>query len=730
MVLDLFVSVFKADTKDFEDGIKKVNKSTDDIVKELKTAQSKSKNIFSQIAEDMQKAYNTEDVTRLNAESLNAFFDGIKKHGLTVDEAKESILDLMVGVDEAVTNLDSSQAKVFEDFNISLKNTDGSAKDLIVILDELLQTTNNVNDDRLQEVFNTLNLQNGKFNDAIIRSKKEINDLSKTIRNAKDEAQIAQEKLISFAKGATGFLASFFTISKGIGTAISQADKLVTLNQVADSLDTNVQSLDAFTKALQENGAESTATEESLRSVFTSTATALENVESEQAKTFKSLGISLRDTNGNIKETTDLMMDLAGASENLDKGQSTNLFKKLGITDKRVIDNLLKGRKELEANIKKQKENNTVTQRQIDIANKYSDAQNKLNGVLETSKNAIMELLAPAITWLIDKFSAVVDWMNKHQAFVIGFFGAIAVAVSTLYLPAMIKAGIATFTALSPLLLIATAIGVVATVIALLVDDINEWINGGDSLIGQLISFEDVMNIVNGTLDALRDGFDWTVEAIKDFANAFYETVVSIKDGVVANFNIIKDFIMSLIDSIFGAIDKIKSGMGAVKSFLGFGDKDININENKNENKKQETKFLKESNDKTNSKSENDYLANNIKELNIENKEIKNINEINRDTKNINEINKDIENIKEVNKDIQLANETVKSANTNPINKTSSQQISNLTKSQNNEQNIGIGQITINTNATDSKEISKDIRSDLENQLKSLQAENYSGVEI
>ena len=78
---------------------------------------------------------------------------------------------------------------------------------------------------------------------------------------------------------------------------------------------------------------------------------------------------------------------------------------------------------------------------------------------------------------------------------------------------------------------------------------------------------------------------------------------------------------------------------------------------------------------------------------------------------------------------VELANKTITDIQANPLNKVSSQQISNMSNSK-NEQNIGIGEITINTQATSSSEISSDIKSDLENQLQNLKAESYSGIDI
>ncbi|MFV7791245.1 hypothetical protein ACNO6Z_10390 [Aliarcobacter lanthieri] len=511
---------------------------------------------------------------------------------------------------------------------------------------------------------------------------KSTDEIAESMKNAEKQAQGTTGKFKDFLKGAIGFLGTVAVAGKNVGIAISQADNINTLNQVASSLETNVENLDAFTKALRENGAEAEATEDALRNAFNSSAEAINNAESEQAKIFKQLGISLNNVDGSIKDTTFLITELAGATEKLDKRQAQNMFQKLGITDKRVIDGLLKGRKSLEENIKKQKELGVVTQKQVEIAERYKKAQDRLNSSLENGKNSIMEYIAPAITWLIDKFTIVVDWMNNHQAFVIGFFGTIAAVISTLYLPAMIRAGIATMVAMAPILAIAVGIGILALAVGAIVDEIDGWINGQNSLIGEFISFEDAVKWVNEAIDSLLEAFNGGIESIKNFGSAFVDMAVGVKDDVVKNFNAIKEFIAGLLETVFGAIDKIKSGFNNVKSFLGLGG-EVEITE-----------------ENISKKANNDTVKGSLADV-----------------------------LNETNRDIKLANNTLATAEANPLNKTSSQQISNMSNSK-NEQNIGIGEINVNTQATSSKEISSDIKSDLESQLQNLQAESYSGIDI
>ena len=654
MILDLFVSVFEADTKNFEMGAKKVEKSTDEIIENLKSTEKKSKGIFDSLGKAMEVAYDSTDIVNMNSKNMNSFFDIIKKHGVTAEDTSKQLKDLFFSVEDAISNVNSEQAKVFDDLNISLKNTDGSVKDIIVLIDELADSTKNVSDERVNDIFTKLGLEDAKIIDAIKRSKSEISGLSKEIRKVKSESEIAADKFKNFIKGAVSFLGTVAVAGKGVGIAISQADKIKNLEDTADAIATTSSNLKGFNVLMAESDIEAEKSTEALKGLFESTGEAINNVNSEQAKIFKQLGISLNNADGSIKDTTSLMGDLAEALSNTDKRQAQNVFKKLGITDPKTANEIIKQGKSLKETVKQYSNLYGITEKQSKIAKEYRKSQDRLNNTLENAKNSIMQYIAPAITWLIDKFTIVIDWMNKHQAFVIGFFGAIAVVVSTLYLPAMIKAGIATLAATWPILLIATAIGIAATAIALLVDDIYTWIEGGDSLIGQLISFEDAMNLVNSAIDFLVDGFNGGIEAIKNFGSAFIDMVVGVKNDVVANFNAIKDFINGLLDTVFGTINKIKDAFKGVKSFFGFGDGDANL---------------------------------------------------------------------------ELANKTITDIQANPLNKVSSQQISNMSNSK-NEQNIGIGEITINTQATNSKEISSDIKSDLENQLQNLKAESYSGIDI
>lgn len=77
---------------------------------------------------------------------------------------------------------------------------------------------------------------------------------------------------------------------------------------------------------------------------------------------------------------------------------------------------------------------------------------------------------------------------------------------------------------------------------------------------------------------------------------------------------------------------------------------------------------------------------------------------------------------------VAAANQQIAAASANPMNAVSSNAISN-TANNNRETNVQVGQVTVQTQATDSQGISQAIGGDLSAQLKNLEAETATGVD-
>lgn len=117
----------------------------------------------------------------------------------------------------------------------------------------------------------------------------------------------------------------------------------------------------------------------------------------------------------------------------------------------------------------------------------------KFVGELDTTFK-ISERVARGITGLASSLGVLFDFLNRNrglvQGFAIGLSAALAVVAAALwgsYIPAWTAAAIATITALAPVIAIAAAVLAAAAAFALLWEDVQAFLNGQPSLLGDLV---------------------------------------------------------------------------------------------------------------------------------------------------------------------------------------------------------------------------------------------------
>ncbi len=117
----------------------------------------------------------------------------------------------------------------------------------------------------------------------------------------------------------------------------------------------------------------------------------------------------------------------------------------------------------------------------------------KFVGELDTTFK-ISERVARGITGLASSLGVLFDFLNRNrglvQGFAIGLSGALAVVAAVLwgsYIPAWTAAAIATIIALAPVIAITAAVLAAAAAFALLWEDVQAFLNGQPSLLGDLV---------------------------------------------------------------------------------------------------------------------------------------------------------------------------------------------------------------------------------------------------
>lgn len=479
----------------------------------------------------------------------------------------------------------------------------------------------------LNHLWTILEIDSSKAEKGIDRTEKKTEDLVDEFKKAENQGKKTFNGLATVATRLLGAIAAAGAAAKTIGGAVALAEQTANLGDMADNLDIAVEKLDMFSKAMYNTGGSAEGALGDINTLTQRLGKGFENAEGPIAKTLNTLGIKLKDSQGNAKDAIDVITDLSGALEGMNRPQAFAALQQLGISDPKVIENILKGRKELEQLFDVEKARGLIGEKEVERARKLTDAQDRLRAGVTRLSDAFLGKFIPIISKVIDWLGRMVDWAGEHKDVLTGFFIAIGTVLAVLYVPSMIAAAAATLAATWPLLAMIAIVTAVAAAFALAYEDVMAFIAGNDSLIGQIF---DKFPMLKDLVFAVIDAFKFMGSAITGAFTSVWETIKSIFS-----------FISDGVSKVIGLIKKIP--------FVG---------------------------------SMTDALA---------------------------------------------GDATMSAASSNPMNAKTSAAISNGGNSSSSS-NVQIGQVKIETQATDAKGIAKDTKSELSTQLRDLQTENKSAV--
>lgn len=516
-------------------------------------------------------------------------------------------------------------------------------------------------------------------------ARKKSDELIKSIRDADAVAGKAGASLKSMAAGALGGLAAAFSVGAAISGAFARADNIRAIQQTSDAIGAAIGNVDAFGKAAETMGGDAQGARDSLTDMAEKMGEAMSDVDSGAAKAFKSLGISLKNADGGTKDAISGMLDLAGAVEGLDRNSAVFKIKELGITDNRTVEMILKGRQELERMMRVQKEHGVVTEEAVENSRKLTEATGQLKTSISNAGDSFYDSITPALTKVIEWLGKGASWMQENKDFVIGFFGAISAAVVTYYLPAMISAATATLAATWPFIAIGAAIAGAAALFAVLYDEVVNFVAGNKSLIGQISEkYPIVGETVLWLIGAFKQLFDILIigaQQIGSFVAAgFQQVIAGIKAAIIYLPEAYKA-IAGFIDDSLDYFQSLSDGIAAIFSFIV-------------DTVKSSMSFV---------------------------------------TGGIDKIKSGISGVAgffgfgDSGAAMGAANKQIAAASSAPSNGVTSSAISNSARNS-SEQNIQIGQVTVQTNATDAQGMASGAKSELQNQLKNLEHESATGV--
>ncbi|QKN82061.1 phage tail tape measure protein [Scandinavium goeteborgense] len=371
----------------------------------------------------------------------------------------------------------------------------------------------------------------------------------------------------------------------------------------AETVGVDISQYDALSRTFQSLGVEADAFRDSMVDLNESLGEAASDAKSGKAQAFKQFGVSLRDTQGNIKSADEALLELSDTMSKMDKQQATFQIKQLGITDNAVISAMLNGRKELERQIKFQKDLGVTSNDDAEQLKQFAEAQNELSAIFTRFADVLAMTVVPALDLLIDTTIAVIKWGREHKSFLLTFLGVLATAALPSVTAAFWGMATAAWAAVAPFLPFIAAVAA----LVLVIDDLWNYFNGGESVIGDLAkkfpmlgaALDRIKDSVIGAWNALKLLFDnpgafmdafvaelknsWNdiVSMTENAADQVWQAVVKAWDKLSSSTKKVFSDLLAYVKDIFSHIgdyisdsvsNAAKDAGNAVKNFLGLGD--------------------------------------------------------------------------------------------------------------------------------------------------------------
>ncbi len=779
-LLDTFVQVFEFDTRQADDAFNRVSKSTDDIIAEMKKAQQSATmgaDGFTQFIQNL-----SAQLTELSSNSVdihvNSDTSGIADSLIAeIDRIKESATDNSQSVNDFIQSVIASieQLSAGEAINIEVEAGDTQEKIASVTakIDELKSSINlldiqrnelsqGVNESRVSS--ETLNAQYQQMQDELSllnnelvsltdaekknREGKEVIDAivtalnadytqfietmrTKGIKTAIDEAK-AQEHLqkelsetgskyqeagssvAGFATKALGAVGIVMSIGTIFAESVSRSQEIETLDKLGKQIGVATADVDAFSGAIAELGGSRESAQADL---------------SAMAKSF-----------GNTKDSMEKVLQTADKVQGMSFDKAKKTLEGMGVSDEKTIELMIKGRKELERTMGIQKEYSGISKESIESSIKFNSAMEKFQQSSGLLKNSFLEMVIPALSKGLEWLTKLVTFCKENKHLVVGFFTAVATILLGKYIYAMKLASISTWTTLFPIIAIIAVIALLAAAFAIVYDDIMNFIDGNDSMIGRILEkyprlkvvilalwetfkklFEYLKVIVGVVADIVVAGWDLMASGLKAYVKyllscisviagwgkSFTGVFNTVSDAVVSAFEWMWEQVEKIIGWVNTGLNAVKNGWKSAKEFFGFGGDEAEI------------KIT--SDDASNYLSALSAKRNQVASAGIDTSEI---------DKEIIELKKQLDNGLDASKiiaDVEEANKRLMMASHDAMNPITSQAISNQSNVK-NESNVSIGEIKVETQATDAQGMASGVKDALQDQLADFNQQNSTGV--
>ncbi len=399
------------------------------------------------------------------------------------------------------------------------------------------------------------------------------------LRDSDAAWQSAFDNVAALAEKSLNFAGISTTITGLISDATARAAEIESIDKLGREINITTQDVDAFSGSVAALGGTRSAAQADL---------------SAMAKAFGFAGDSME----KVLQTADKVQGMSFSEAKKTLGG-------LGVEDNGTVEMLMKGWEELSRMMETQKDYGGITRESIEQSISFNNAMLSLEQSAGLLKNSLMGMLIPALAQGLDWLEKIVVFAKENKNFVTGFFIAVAAVVTGKYVHAMKLAQISTWTAMLPVMAVVAGILLLAAVFALAYDDIMNFIDGNDSMIGRILDsypglkaviltvweafvvlFDFIMSVIGVVADivvaayntmntALNEFIDWltaSIHGVMAWGAEFEAVFDTVSDAVVGIFTWLWEQIEEILGWISKGMDLVKEGWSTVKGWVGMGD--------------------------------------------------------------------------------------------------------------------------------------------------------------
>lgn len=373
-------------------------------------------------------------------------------------------------------------------------------------------------------------------------------------------AQGLANSLMAPFKSALGALAAGLSLGAVTNQYLQQADAI---GKMADSIGVDMEELQAWGEAATRAGGSAQGFQASLQNMNRMLQMTATTGKGPAAIALEQFGIKATDASGKARDSFEILRDLAGTMEGMDKQKAVGFGQRLGL-DRGTIMLLQSGKVAVDDLIRRQKELGVYTKEDAEIAAKANDAIADLGQSMKAAAAIFMRAIVPAITWVTEHLTALVQDFRKHKTFYLTALGAIAAFLTAKMIPTLVKVGLLNAWIWAPYAVVA---GVIAG-LALIFDDLWTYMNGGKSALEDywktLGTGPELLEKFNKAWQAVKEKGTKVLNSIKNAAKAVFEFFTRNIDSFLLLFDGVWDMLDGLFNFDFG---KVSQGLG--KAFQG-----------------------------------------------------------------------------------------------------------------------------------------------------------------